>query len=258
MHEQKALEMATEIRTLLDLYSSFASGFKPFSTFPETAQCMLFTRSCNAFRSAGILCWEGLFIDSYNSARVGLECGWLALILRKSDERAREWLTLVPDDTSDADIDKKYRNTYGSLPWIRKEVSIDETDKKQRTNIYQLLSIKSHANAASTFYVADSEHKPNDLYLYPPQQLNSAEHRYKFLKGILYCLKYILCDIQLQCEKKFGVSWTYDSINLFNIAGVAYPDQKGGLAVVPEKVNPMYQAMILLKFADAQAKAREA
>lgn len=258
MYEQEALKMATEITTLLDLYSSFASEFKPFSTCSETAQCMLFTRSCNAFRSAGILCWEGLFIDSYNSARVGLESGWLALILRKSDERAREWLTLVPNDTIDTGIEKKYRNTYGSLRWIRGEVSIDEADLRQRTNIYQLLSTKSHANAASTFYVADSEDKPNDLCLYPPQQLNSAEHRYKFLKGILYCLKYILWDIQLQCDKKFGVSWAYDSIDLFNIAGVAYPDEKGGLVVVPEKVNPMYQAMILLKFADVQAKAREA
>ncbi|MHB8809372.1 MAG: hypothetical protein ACYC9M_05090 [Desulfobulbaceae bacterium] len=105
-------------------------------------------------------------------------------------------------------------------------------------------------------WLADSEHMPNDLLLYPPNQLNSDEHRYKFLKGILYCLNYILWDIQLQCDKNFGVNWTYDNINLFNIAGIAYPDEKDGLVVVPEKVNPAYQSMILFKFADIQAKAR--
>jgi hypothetical protein len=257
MHEQEALKIAQEIRVLLDTYASFASEFESFLTFHETAQRMLFTRSCNAFRSADILCGEGLSIDSYNSARVGLESGWLALILRKSDKRAREWLTLIPNDTSDEYIEKKYRNTYGSLQWIRKEVSIDEADLRQRTNIYQLLSTKSHANVASTFYVADSEEKPNDLCLYPPQQLNCAEHRYKFLKGILYCLKYILWDIQRQCNKNFGVIWTYDNMDLFNIASVGYSDEKGGIVVVPEKVNPTYQLMILIKFADLQAKNGE-
>ncbi|QXP88481.1 hypothetical protein [Methylococcus capsulatus] len=258
MHEQKALEMATEVKTLLDLYASFVSEFKPFTTYSETAQYMLFTRSCNAFRSASILCREGLFIDSYNSARVGLESGWLALILRKSEQRALEWLTLVPDDTSDTDIEKKYRSTYGSLSWIRREISINEENLKQRTNIYQLLSTKSHANAASTFFVADSIHEPNDLCLYPPQQLDSAGHRHKFLKGILYCLKYIIWDIQLQCDKRFGVNWSYDSSNLFNVAGVAYADKEEGLVVVPEKVNAAFQSMILRKFVDIQAKARNA
>ena len=254
MHEQSAHEIANEINILLDKYESFTSDFEPFSTFPATAQYMLFSRSCNAFRSASILCWEGLFVDSYNSARVGLETGWLALVLRKNDDRAREWLTLIPSDTLDTDIEKKYRNTYGSLPWIRREVSFDETDLKHRTNIYQLLSTKSHANAASTFYLADSKCKENDLCLYPPHQLNSATHRYKYLKGIRYCLRYILWDIQLKCDKAFGVTWNYDNTELFNIAGVAYPDDKEGLVVIPQKVNPAYQTMILLKFADTQSK----
>jgi hypothetical protein len=193
-------------------------------------------------------------VDAYNSARVGLECGWLALFLRKSDKRAREWLTLIPSDTSNGDIEKEYRETYGKVWWIRKEVSIDETDLEQRTNIYQLLSTKSHANPASSFYVADSEIKPNDLCLYPPQQLDSDTHRFKYLKAIRYCLNYILWDVQLQCKKDFGITWSYEKTNIFNIAGVSYPDEKEGFVVVPNKVNSAYLSMILLKFADVQAK----
>jgi len=213
---------------------------------------MLFTRSCNAFRSAGILCWEGLFVDSYNSVRVGLESGWLALILRRNDELAREWLTLVPNDASDSDIEKKYRNSFGSLRWIREEVSIDDADLKHRTNIYQILSTRSHANPASTFYVADSGEKANDLCLYPPRQLDSDAHRYKFLTGINYCLEYILWDIQARCGENFEVYWRYDEKSMFTIAGVANPDGDDSFVVVPEKVNATYQAMVLLKFADIQ------
>lgn len=248
-------ETVDEIKSLLDLYGGFTADFKPFSSFSETAQYMLFARSCNAFRSAGILCWEGLFVDSYNSARVGLEAGWLALILRRSDERAREWLTLVPTDTANSDPEKNYKSTFGSLPWIRKEVSIDASDLKRRTNIYQLLSTKSHANVAAMFFVSDSETSPNDVCLYPPVQLESAEHRRKFLDGILYCLKYLLQDIQNQCAKDFGVTWRYDSHSLFNISGVAFLGEDNGITVVPEKVNSAYQAMILLKFAQVQAEA---
>ncbi len=248
-------EAVDEIKSLLDLYGGFTADFKPFCSFSETAQYMLFTRSCNAFRSAGILCWEGLFVDSYNSARVGLEAGWLALILRRSDERAREWLTLVPTDTANSSPEKNYKSTFGSLPWIRKEVSCDESDLKRRTNIYQLLSTKSHANVSAMFFVSDSENRLNDVCPYPPVPLESAEHRRKFLDGILYCLKYMLQDIQRQCAKDFGVTWRYDNHSLFNIAGVAFPGGDDGITVVPEKVNSAYQSMILLKFAQVQAEA---
>lgn len=257
MYDHTTEKIAHELRLLLDQYSSFALEFAPFSSLTDTAQYMLFTRSVNAFRSAGILAWEGLFVDSYNSVRVGLECGWLALILRNSEERAKEWLTLVPSDTSVDDIEKKYRNTYGKVFWIRQEVSLNRADLEQRTNIYQLLSTKSHANPASTFYVADSEIKPNDLCLYPPHQFDSNEHRVKYIKTIQYCLKYMLWDIQLRSEQNFGVNWSYNKESLFNISGVAYPDEKQGFVVVPNKVNAAYQAMILLKFADVEARKNQ-
>jgi len=213
---------------------------------------MLLTRSCNAFASAVTLCTNGLFVDSYNSVRVGLEAGWLSLILKNSEVRALEWLTLVPSDTSPEVLEKQYRNTYGSLAWIRKEVSMDDVDLEQRTNIYQVLSTKSHANVASTFFVCASESDPNDLCLYGPGPLASHEHELKFLKGILYCLKYILHDIQTRCDCDLGVTWSYDNISLFGIAGVGFADEKTGLKVVPSKVNAHYQAMVLLKLAKLQ------
>lgn len=112
MHEQSAHEIANEINVLLDKYRSFTSEFEPFSTFPATAQYMLFSRSCNAFRSASILCWEGLFVDSYNSARVGLETGWLALVLQKERWPCKRMADFDPSDTLDLQILRKNTETH--------------------------------------------------------------------------------------------------------------------------------------------------
>jgi len=251
---QLSTDIHAEALSLLEKYIRFASTANPFESFSGTAQCMLFTRSCNAFASAITLCLNGLFVDSYNSARVGLEAGWLAIILSRSDEHAREWLTLVPSDTSQTEPEKRYRNTYGSLPWIRKEVSVDSLDLEQRTNIYQILSTKSHANVAAMFFVCPTASDPNDLCLYEPGTLDSDEHQRKFAKGILYCLKYLLHDVQRQCSYDFGVTWSYDNMSLFNIAGVGFPDKDTGVRVVPSKVNAAYQGMVLTKFAKIQAQ----
>lgn len=245
-----------QVRTLLDAYASFAREFKLYHNFSDTAQFMLFARSCNAFRSAGILCSEGLFVDSYNAARVGLEAGWLALVLRRDDKLAREWLTSVPQESDFSDEGKAYKRTFAQIPWIRKQVSISAEEFEQRTNLYKLLSTKSHANAAAMFFSASTEANPNNILLYPPEQLDSEDHRRKYMAGILYCLQYILHDIQKQCAKSFGVNWEYDQQKLFNISGVAYPAPNNGMEVVAEKVNSMYQAMMILKFAQFQADGK--
>jgi hypothetical protein len=127
-------------------------------------------------------------------------------------------------------------------------------DLEQRTNIYQVLSTKSHANVASAFFVCPTASDPNDLCLYAPGPLASDEHQYKFMKGILYCLKYLLHDIQSQCACDLGVTWSYDNMSLFNIAGVGFPDKDTIVKVVPAKVNAAYQAMVLLKFAKLQVQ----
>lgn len=86
--------------------------------------------------------------------------------------------------------------------------------------------------------------------------MNNTEHEHKNLKGILYCLKYIFYDIQSRSNEAFGVEWTYDQVSLFNIAGGGYPDGKGGVEVISEKVNAMYQAIVLLELAKWQKKAQ--
>lgn len=240
-------DMNGEIIACLEKYISYASKIRPFSTKSSTAYYMLLTRSCNAFISAYTLCQNGLHVDSYNSVRIGLENGWLALILREDETRALEWLTLVPSDNSSEIIEKKYRNTYGSVKWIRKEVSLNDRDKNQRDNIYGILSTKSHANVASTFFISGATPQENNFCLYAPGAMKDNEHEYKNLKGILYCLKYILYDFQVRCGEDFGVDWKYDHMSLFNIAGVGYPGKNGGMEVVSSKVNSAYQAMVLLE-----------
>lgn len=251
---QLSADIHAEALSLIEKYMHYASIAKPYESFSSTAQYMLYTRSCNSFASAITLCLNGLFVDSYNSARVGLESGWLAIILSRNNEHAKEWLMLVPSDTSQTEPEKRYRNTYGSLPWIRKEVSVDNLDLEQRTNIYQVLSTKSHANVAAMFFVCHTDSDPNDLCLYEPGTLDSDEHQRKFAKGILFCLKYLLHDIQRQCSYDFGVTWSYDNMSLFNISGVGFPDKDTGIRVVPSKVNEAYQSMVLLKFAKVQAE----
>jgi hypothetical protein len=245
-----------EIISLLGKFSCFINNLQPLTSHSQIAYYMLLTRSCNAFISAYTLCSNGLHVDSYNSVRMGLENGWLSLILNEHDDRALEWLTLVPLDSSPETVEKRYRKTYGSLTWIREEVSVDNIDKKQRDNIYQILCTKSHANVASAFFIAGSTPDENNFCLYKPGTMNDPGHKHKNLKGILYCLKYILYDIQSRSNEAFGVEWTYDQASLFNIAGGGYPDGKGGIEVISGKVNAMYQAIVLLELAKRQKKAQ--
>jgi len=245
-------DIHAELLSAIERYIRFASAVEPFLSASTTAQYMLFARSCNAFSAAATLCLNGFFVDSYSSARTGLEAGWLSLILRSSEERAMEWLTMVPSDTSLDKAEKRYRNTFGSPAWIRKEVSAN--DREQRDNIYQVLSIQSHANVASAFFVRPSANDPNDLCLYAPGPLDSDEHRCKYMNGILYCLKCLLREVQSQCDCDLGVTWNYDEMSLFNIAGIGYPDKDTIVKVVPQKVNAAYQAMVLLKLAKLRSR----
>lgn len=174
-------DVRTELLSVIERYVQFASTVKPFTSPSATAQYMLMARSCNAFSAAVSLCLNGFFVESYNSARVGLEAGWLSLVLRRNAEKAFEWLTLVPSDTSMEIAEKRYRETFGSPAWIRKEVSPE--GKEQRDNLYEILSKKSHANVAATFFVSPTENDPNDLCLYGPGPLDSEEHRHKHLRG---------------------------------------------------------------------------
>ena len=245
---------AEEIKALLNRLHEFANTFEVFKTFESTAQRMLFARSATAFHAAEILCREGLFVDAYNSTRIGLEAGWLALSLRQNEDFAREWLTLVPRDTNDTDIEKKYRNTFGNLTWIRKTLSLNKEELCEKTNLYQLLSTKSHANPAAMVYFGSNNNGIDSLILYPSEPLHSEVHKAKFIAGILYCLKYLLHDIQRHCVIDLNVNWKYDEMKLFNIAGIAFPDQNGNIKVVPDKVNSAYQAQLLLEIAHQQAK----
>lgn len=243
-------DIRAELLSTIEKYVQFAATVKPFSSTSATAQYMLLVRSCNAFSAAVSLCFSGFFVESYNSARVGLEAGWLSLVLRRDAEKAFEWLTLVPSDTSMEDAEKRYMNTFGKPAWIRKEVS--PTGKEQRDNLYQVLSTKSHANVAASFFVCPSAGDPNDLCLYGPGPLESEEHRRKHLHGIFYSLSSLLHDIQEQCGVDLGVTWKHDEMGLFNIAGVGYHDKGTGVRVVPKEVNAAYQAMVLLKLAAHQ------
>ena len=129
---EESKNLQSEILSLLEKFSCFVNKLQPLTSHSQIAYYMLLTRSCNAFISAYTLCSNGLHVDSYNSVRMGLENGWLSLILNEHEDRAFEWLTLVPLDSSPETVEKRYRNTYGSLQWIRKKVSVDNVDKKQR------------------------------------------------------------------------------------------------------------------------------
>ncbi|WP_027388920.1 hypothetical protein [Chrysiogenes arsenatis] len=249
----KSSSIQAELLSVIEKYVQFTSTIEPFTSPSATAQYMLMARSCNAFSAAVSLCMSGFFVESYNSARVGLETGWLSLILRQDSAKALEWLTLVPSDSSMEVAEKQYRNTFGSPAWIRKEVS--QEGKEQRDNLYQILSTKSHANVAATFFMCPSESDSNDLCLYGPEPLDSEEHRCKHLRGIFYCLNSLIYEIQSQCNVDLCVTWKHDEMGLFNIAGVGFPDKDTGLRVVPKKVNAAYQVMVLQKLAKLQQKA---
>lgn len=112
--------------------------------------------------------------------------------------------------------------------------------------------MKSHANVASTFFLGQTPENPNDVCLFPPGMFESPEHERKYMGGILYCLKYLLNDIQDRCGYDFGVEWQYDAMELFKIAGSGHPGKDGRMEVVASRINSTYQTLMLLKLANIQ------
>ena len=57
---------------------------------------------------------------------------------------------------------------------------------------------------------------------------------------------FLLADIDKVAGTALGVEWAYNELEIFDIAGIAYSDGKGGVKVDRYKINEGYQAVLLL------------
>lgn len=233
------------VMNLLGKYRNYIMEFVPHTDNVKLAQYILHTKTCNSFISSTVLCMNGLHIESYNATRTALEHGWLGILLSREADLAFEWLTAINKGDLVA-TGSRYKKTLGRPQWIREQLTKnDQEEKKIKDGIYGILSTKSHANVASTFYISDGLPVENHLVFYEPGGINSSHHKYKNLKGIKYCFEYLICDLQKSTGIDFGVEWKYDDNELFNISEIAYPDGKGGIEVHAHKVNEAFQAILL-------------
>lgn len=212
----------------------------------ELSKYMLFTKSYNSFLSSLLLCRNGLHTESNNSIRLGLENGWLALLMEKNEELALEWLTLISKNCTMNEASEKYRSTFGRPSWVRKQLSDNSQEKDQRDKIYSILSIKSHPNVASSFCIVSGLNSTQKLYFYEPGGINDEQHKGKNLIAINFCLNWILNDIQNIKNVDLGIKWKYDENILVSIAGIGYPNGNNQLKVIPKKLNQSYQELLLL------------
>jgi len=223
----------------------------------ELAKYMLFTKSYNSFLSGLLLCRNGLHTESNNSIRIGLENGWLALLMEKEKELALEWLTLVSKKNPMNETSKKYRDTFGRPSWVRKKLSENKQEKEQRDKIYSVLSTKSHPNVASSFCIVSGLNSTQKLYFYEPGGINDEQHKGKNLIAINFCLNWILNDIQNIKNVDLGIKWKYDEHILVSIAGIGYPNGNNQFKVIPEKVNKAYQEVLLLYLSEKYKNSNE-
>ncbi len=250
--DKAIVDLNDDLNPLLGKYKEFILSIKPYSSILNLAKFMLYTKSFNSFSSSLILAQNGFYVDSYNSMRVGLESGWLSILFEKKNHLAHEWLTLIPhpnhlytikNQENQMEIAaKKYKNQLGKPSWVRKQISESNSDKKQRDDVYSALSTKSHSNVSSTYFLLSDQ----GVTLYRPGSFDSKEHLMKILMAIRFCMGFVLNDIDKISGTELSASWTYEESEVINIAGIAYPDGKGGVEFIREKANEAYQALLLL------------
>lgn len=212
----------------------------------ELVKYMLHTKSFNAFSAALQLCEAGLHIESYNSIRLALENAWLALLMEDRSELALEWLAMVAPEKSFENIARRYRKRFGSPSWVREALSHSKEDKERRDKLYGVLSTKSHANVASTFFPCYDGHGHEWLQFYGPGGIDDIKHKFKNLKAMKFCFGYVLKEAETKRGKGSTINWMYDEMEIVNIAGIAEEDENGNLHVKPDNVNRKYQEMIIL------------
>ena len=235
-----------DLERLIKKFRAFISKLKKDKSISQLAQFILYTRSFNSFKAAILLADEGLPIECLNSLRLALETGWLALVLKNDEHSALEWLAMVRYHDMPEYPRKKYRKTYGNLTWIKSTVSSDEIDKKQRENIYKILSVRSHANVATSFFVRGLPDGSSDYCLYEPGGIQDHDHRYRCLKSILFCLKYLLHDMERAKEGRFDCQWKYDHVELMHMSNVIWQDKNGQYVVDAEAINSAAQVTFLI------------
>ena len=250
--DKAIVDLNNDLNSLLGKYNEFILSIKPYSSILNLARFMLYTKSFNSFSSSSVLAQNGFYVDSYNSIRVGLESGWLSILFEKKNHLAHEWLTLIPhpnhlyaiknQENQRETAAKKYRNQLGSPSWVRKQISKSDSDKKQRDDVYAALSVKSHANVSSTYFFRSDK----GVTLYGPGSFDSKEHLMKILRAISFCIGFLLHDIDNISNTKLSAGWTYKEYEVINIAGIAYPDGKGGMEFIWEKTNEAYQSLLAL------------
>lgn len=249
--DKAIVDLNNDLNSLLGKYKEFILSIKPYSSILNLARFMLYTKSFNSFSSSIVLAQNGFYVDSYNSIRVGLESGWLSILFEKKNYLAHEWLTLIPhpnhlyaiksQENQRETAAKKYQHQLGSPSWVRKQISKSDSDKKQRDDVYAALSVKSHANVSSTYFLSDQ-----GVTLYGPGLFDSKEHLMKILRAINFCIGFGLNDIDKISNTKLSAGWAYKEYEVINIAGIAYPDGKGGKRFMREKTNEGYQSLLAL------------
>lgn len=243
-----------ELERLIKCYRDFILRINKETSISQLAQFILYTRSFNSFKSAILLAKEGLPIDCLNSLRLGLENGWLSILLKNDEHSALEWLTMVRHTNMPKNPRKNYRQTFGNLSWIRERISTSEDDKIQRDNIYKILSVRSHANVATSFFAQGNTDGSTDYRLYEPGGIIDDFHQHRCLKSVLFCLRYLLHDMERAKEGHFGSHWRYEQIELMHIANVIWRSEDGECFVDGDRINSAAQVTFLIALSTRMPK----
>lgn len=234
------------ITSYLEYYQKIIiAGYSDNNNDVDLAKYILHTKAFNAFSAARQLCESGLHIESYNSIRLALENAWLALLMEERATLALEWLSMVAPEKSIAEIAKRYRKKIGNPSWVRRQLSRSEEDKERRDKLYSVLSTKSHANVASTFFMCCELNGREWLQFYGPGGIDDKKHKQKNLQAIKFCFGFVLKELVEKRGLDNSINWTYDEMEIVNIAGIADIDDNGKMHVIPDKVNQKYQEMMI-------------
>lgn len=212
------------ISACLQTYREFvrSTAFEPL-----ILRC-IFTNAYNHFYASAILSEKGLFTQTYNCLRMGLESEWLGLILVRDPRLGEQWAFGLGEEGVQErlkELEKPYliRKTLGDT----ERITVQDRDE-----IYSALSDKSHTklSSVSRFFIAPDA-PPYDGYVgcIPMGGMNGEENINHIQRCTATILTYALAEIEDNLDKQLlNEKWEWNRANIMIIteAGVGNTGSK--------------------------------
>lgn len=216
----------TPQQTISDYLSAYQKFVETTTFNPKITKC-LFVNAYNQFFSGKILAEKGLITQSNNCLRMGLESGWLGLILMKDPQLGMQWAFGLGDDNVKKSLIKLEK------PFQIRKILGDTTriTVQDRDDIYSALSDKSHTKLSSVVrpYISPNA-PPSDGFIdcIPMGGIKGKNNITRILNSVTTVLTFALAEIEDSLKHQLmEENWTWNRSDLMKITGGGFNVKDG-------------------------------